>query len=267
MTSRRRPQLGEIEATSLPAAYARARDARRRRPVALDPAAAGLADDLDLGLAPGRADELCTLLRRAVLDHWVREFAAAHPAGTVVELGPGLDARAGRIGADGPQHWVDVELPEVADLRRELLPPTTHLVAGSALDEDWMELARELPGPYLVVSDHVLPLLPEQGVQRIVFTVARMLPGAVLATDVLSRSVADRLAAGPLCGLEAGWTCEDPKELEPWGLRLLEACGAGAPPAGVAARLPPATRALAAVLRATPALRGHRMARYEVVAG
>ncbi|MBP2365738.1 class I SAM-dependent methyltransferase [Pseudonocardia parietis] len=267
MTQRRRLRLGAIESTSLPAASARARDARRRRPVARDPAAAGLADDLDLGVAPGRADELCTLLRGAVLDHWVREFATANPAGTVVELGPGLDARAGRLGADGPEHWVDVELPEVADLRRELLPATTHLVAGSVLDEDWMELARELPGPYLVVSDQVLPLLPEQGVQRIVFTVARMLPGAILATDVLSRAAAGRLAAGPLSGLGTDWTCEDPRELEPWGLRLLDACEAGAPPAPVAAQLPRATRALAAVLGVAPALRGHRMARFEVLPG
>lgn len=265
MTQRRQLRLGAIESTSLQAVSARARDARRRRPVVGDPAAAGLADDLDLGDGPGRTDALCTLLRGAVLDHWVREFVAEHPSGTVVELGPGLDARAGRLGGDGPAHWVDVELPEVADLRRELLPGPAHLVAGSALDEDWMELARELPGPYLLVSDQVLSLLPEQGVQRIVFTVARTLPGAVLLTDVLSRAAADRLVAGPLRGLDVDWTCEDPHELEPWGLRLLDACGAGGPPAAVAARLPRSTRTLAAGLRAAPAVRGHRLARYEVL--
>ncbi|MBC3189663.1 class I SAM-dependent methyltransferase [Pseudonocardia sp. C8] len=267
MTQRRQPRLGTIESTSLPAASARARDSRRRRPVVGDPAAAGLADDLDLGDAPGRADTLCTLLRGAVLDEWVREFAATHPAGTVVELGPGLDARAGRLGPDGPAHWVDVELPEVADLRRELLPSTAHLVAGSALDEDWMELARELPGPYLLVSDQVLTLLPEQGVQRIVFTVARMLPGATLVTDVLSRAAADRLAAGALRGATPDWTCEHPRELEPWGLRLRDVCDTGTPPPAVATRLPRATRTLAAVLARIPALGGHRLARYEVLPG
>jgi O-methyltransferase involved in polyketide biosynthesis len=266
VTQRRQLRLGAIESTSLPAASARASDARRRRPVVGDPAAAGLADDLDLGTAPGRTDALCMMLRGAVLDHWVREFVAEHPSGTVVELGPGLDGRAGRLGAEGPAHWIDVELPEIADLRRELLPGPAHLVSGSALDEDWMELARELPGPHLVVSDQVLTLLPEQGVQRIVFTAARMLPGATLVTDVLSRAAADRLVAGPLQGLDVDWTCEDPRELEPWGLRLLEACGAGVPPAAVAARLPRTTRAMAAGLRTVPALRGHRLARYELLA-
>ncbi|WP_197519861.1 class I SAM-dependent methyltransferase [Pseudonocardia sp. HH130630-07] len=231
-----------------------------------DPVAAGLADDLDLGSTPGRTDTLCTLLRGAVLDHWVRAFVAEHPDGTVVELGPGLDDRAGRLGGTAPAHWVDVELPEIAALRRELLPGPAHLVEGSVLDEDWMELARDLPGPHLLVSDQVLTLLPEQGVQRIVFTAARMLPGAVLVTDVLSRSAADRLVAGALRDVDVDWTCEDPRELEPWGLRLTDSCGAGDPPAAVAARLPRTTRALATGLRATPALRGHRLARYELVA-
>lgn len=256
-----------MERTSLPPLQARARDARRRRPVVGDPAAAGLADGLELGTVPGRADALCTLLRGAVLDHWVREFAAAHPHGTVVELGPGLDARAGRIGDRAPAHWVDVELPEVAELRRELLPGPAHLVSGSVLDEDWLELARELPGPYLLVSDQVLALLPEQGVQRVVFTAARMLPGAVLATDLLSRAAAARLTARALQDLEIDWTCEDPLELEPWGLQLTDSCGTGDPPAAVTARLPRATRALAAALRAVPALHGHRLARYEIRPG
>lgn len=267
MTGRRQVRWGALERTSLPPLHARARDARRRRPVVGDPAAADLADGLELGDGPGRADALCTLLRGAVVDHWVREFAAAHPGGTVVELGPGLDSRAGRIGVGGPAHWVDVELPEVAQLRRELLPGPAHLVSGSALDEDWLELACSLPGPYLVVSDHVLALLPEQGVQRLVFTAARMLPGATLVTDVLSRAAAARLSGGALRGVEVDWTCEDPRELEPWGLRLTDACGAGDPPPAVAARLPRTTRALATTLRAVPALRGHRLARYEILPG
>lgn len=264
MTQRRRPRLHALEATSLPAAHARARDARRRHPVVGDHTAAVVAEDLDLGSAPGRADTLSTLLRVAVFDEWVREFARRHPGGTVVELGPGLGDRAGRLGDEGPAHWVDVELPGVAELRRELLAGPAHLVAGSALDEDWLELARDLPGPHLVVSDRVLTLLPEQGVQRIVFTAARMLPGAELVTDLLSRGAAGRLAAGPLRELEVDWTCEDPRELEPWGLRLAASCDAASPPAEVATRLPRASRALAAALRAT-ALRGERLARYEIV--
>lgn len=258
---------------------ARAHDARRRRPMLPDPLAADLVVEVD-GAGSGsprganRVDDLATVLRSAVFDHWVGQFLDAHPGGTVVELGAGLNTRAERLagsGGDRPDaSWVDVDLPAVAELRRELLPGTGgRLVAGSVLDEDWLDVARELPPPYLLVSEAVLTLLPEQGVQRIVFTVGSMLPGATLLTDTIGRTAASYLEhREPLSSgsLTFDWTCEDPAELQPWGLRLLESRGIAEVPDAVLRRLSPAARARTAVLRMAPRLRGHKLARYEVVA-
>ena len=244
-----------------------------------DPLAADLASafdtDSDAGTAPSnRFDDIATVLRGAVFDHWVREFLDAHPGGTVVELGAGLNTRAERLtGGRAGQveaNWVDVDLPAVAELRRELLPGTEgRLVAGSVLDEDWLDVARELPAPYLLVSESVLTLLPEQGVQRIVFTAGSMLSGATLLTDTIGRATASHLERSePLSSgsLTFDWTCEDPAELQPWGLRLLESRGVADMPDAVARRLSPGARARAAALRVTPRLRGHKLARYEVLA-
>lgn len=258
---------------------ARAQDARRRRPMLPDPLAAGLVVQVD---GPGgrpsrrasRVDDVATVLRGAVFDQWTREFLDAHPGGTVVELGAGLNTRAQRLaGAAGGRvdaNWVDVDLPAVADLRRELLPDTDRtLVAGSVLDEDWLDVVRELPAPYLLVSESVLTLLPEQGVQRIVFTAGSMLPGATLLTDTVGRTAAAHLERGePLssASFTFDWTCEDPAELQPWGLRLLESRGVADVPDAVLRRLSPAARARATALRMTPRLRGHHLARYEILA-
>lgn len=253
---------------------ARAHDARRRRPVVPDPLAVGLASELDAGDPPSnRFDDVATVLRGAVFDHWVREFLHAHPGGTVVELGAGLNTRAERL-ADGragrvDANWLDVDLPAVAALRRELLPGTEgRLVAGSVLDEDWLDVVRGMPAPYLLVSESVLTLLPEQGVQRIVFTIGSMLAGATLLTDTVGRTTASHLERSePLssASLTFDWTCEDPAELEPWGLRLLESRGVAEVPDAVSRRLSPAARARTAALRVTPRLRGHKLARYEVL--
>lgn len=283
--TQRRLDLGALEQTLLAPLQARAQDARRRRPTVPDPVAADVVDEIGTAdAAATRLDDLATVLRGAILDHWVREFLAAHPAGTVVELGAGLNTRAERLTAgppdaapDGPgvdctdAHWVDVDLPEVTALRRELLPGADgrRFVAGSVLDEDWLDVVRELPGPYLLVSEAVLTLLPEQGVQRIVFAVGSTLPGATLLMDTVGRAVADRLQrCEPMSSrsLSFDWTCEDPAELEPWGLRLLESRGIGELPESVQRRLPLAARARAAALRVAPQLRGHRLARYEVPA-
>lgn len=67
-----------------------------------DPVAAGVVDELGSGAGSSapRLDALATVLRGAILDHWVREFLTAHPAGTVVELGAGLNTRAERLTAE-----------------------------------------------------------------------------------------------------------------------------------------------------------------------
>ncbi|TCK20271.1 class I SAM-dependent methyltransferase [Pseudonocardia endophytica] len=252
---------------------ARAQDARRRRPVSPDPLAVGLASEFD-GVPSNRFDDIATVLRGAVFDHWVREFLDAHPGGTVVELGAGLNTRAERLAGRGGGRvdatWVDVDLPAVAELRRELLPGTERrLVAGSVLDEDWLDVAREMPAPYLLVSESVLTLLPEQGVQRIVFTAGSILPGATLLTDTIGRTTASYLERSePLSSgsLTFDWTCEDPAELQPWGLRLLESRNVAAVPDAVSRALSPAARARATALRMTSRLRGHNLARYELLA-
>jgi O-methyltransferase involved in polyketide biosynthesis len=41
---------------------------------------------------------LVIILRTAIFDMWVRSFVAAHPNGTVVEIGTGLNTRFERAG-------------------------------------------------------------------------------------------------------------------------------------------------------------------------
>lgn len=250
---------------------ARAHDAGRRRPMLPDPLVADIASAFGADGPPSnRFDDIATVLRGAVFDHWVQEFLDAHPGGTVVELGAGLNTRAERLAGRVDANWVDVDLPAVAELRRDLLPGAgRRLVAGSVLDEDWLDVARELPAPYLLVSESVFTLLPEQGVQRIVFTAGSMLSDATLLTDTVGRTTASYLErTEPLASgsLTFDWTCEDPAELQPWGLRLLESRGVADVPDAVARRLSTGARARAAALRMTPRLRGHKLARYEVLA-
>jgi hypothetical protein len=96
-----------------------------------------------------------------------------------------------------------------------------------------------------------------------------MLAGATLLTDTIGRTTASHLERSePLQSgsLTFDWTCEDPAELQPWGLRLLESRGVADVPDAVSRRLSPAARAQAAAFRMTPRSRGHKLARYEVLA-
>jgi O-methyltransferase involved in polyketide biosynthesis len=263
-------ELEAVQRTLLTPLRARARDASRRRPLLADRRASELV--AALGLTAGGS--LVSVLRAAVIDQWVGDFLAAHRGGTVIELGCGLGTRSERLGGSAAgerAHWLDIDLPEVAGLRRDLLPDagSRTTFAGSVLDEDWLDVARRHPGPYLLVSESVLVHLPEQGVQRLVDMIGRVLPGAMLVTDTVGRAAAERLESsaplGPL-GLTFDWTCEDPVELEPWGLRLQESRRTGELPPATARRAGFGHRAGALSARLTRAERAHRLARYEVLA-
>ncbi|WP_200348746.1 class I SAM-dependent methyltransferase [Halochromatium glycolicum] len=65
---------------------------------------------------------------------------AAHPGGTVVELGCGLETQFQRID-DGRVHWLCVDVPQAIAVRERFLPPSERCrhLAMSALDPAWTD--------------------------------------------------------------------------------------------------------------------------------
>jgi O-methyltransferase involved in polyketide biosynthesis len=79
-----------------------------------------------------------------------------------VEIGAGLNTRFERVG-NGQAHWIDVDLPDVIELRRRFFADTgrRRMVAASVLDKAWLHDVRQSPGPYFFVAEAVLAYLPE----------------------------------------------------------------------------------------------------------
>ena len=105
-------------------------------------------------------------LRTAIIDFWVRSFLAAHPAGTVVEIGTGLNTRFERVD-NGQVHWFDLDLPDTIDLRRNFLrrhrsaPDDSRLRPGRGLA---VGRGAAAGGGTFFVADGVLVYLPEDQV-------------------------------------------------------------------------------------------------------
>lgn len=78
-------------------------------------------------------------MRAALYDGYVRDFAAQHPDGLVLQLGVGLDSRVKRVPCQNP--WYDLDFPDVIDLRRTYFPEDGryHLIAAPALPADWLD--------------------------------------------------------------------------------------------------------------------------------
>ncbi len=123
----------------------RAAEARRPDAVLADPVGVELADRLGPRLEQrfGAAHPLLAqaqALRALGFDREVQRFLASNPAGTVVALGEGLETQFWRVD-NGRVRWLSVDLAEGTAARAALLPSPDRLrsVAGSALDERWMD--------------------------------------------------------------------------------------------------------------------------------
>ena len=244
MEDKHQVRLGTVQETLFIPLAARARQTRRKHPVLRDPKAVEMVQSIDYDAAKygGRAGGSVTVLRTAIMDFWVRSFLAAHPAGTVVEIGTGLNTRFERVD-NGQVHWFDLDLPDTIELRRAFFEDTSRrqMVAASVLEEDWLPPVAQSPGPYFFVADGVLAyLLPEQ-VSQTLTRIAAQFPGALIALDTYPKQTFDRqhkLAARKGMDARWAWACDDPRSLERFGLEVRQTASITRPPRAMRSQLP-----------------------------
>ena len=116
--------LDKSKETWLATLYGKALDAGAERPILGDRLAAEAVAriDADFGaLALPNGGDITLPMRALHFDRWTRDFLARHPSSTVLHLGCGLDTRVFRIDPGPEVRWIDVDLPEVIELRERLL--------------------------------------------------------------------------------------------------------------------------------------------------
>jgi O-methyltransferase involved in polyketide biosynthesis len=187
-------------------------------------------------------------MRTAIIDFWVRRFLAAHPAATVAEVGTGLNTRFERVD-NGQAYWLDLDLPDTIELRRNFFADTARrrMVAASVLDEDWLAAVAQSPGPYFFVAEGVLVYLPQDRVMATLARIAARFPGALLAMDTYpARSLEQqhKLAARKGIGARWAWACDDPRAFERSGLEVVRTATITRPPRDMRAQLPARYRCL-----------------------
>ncbi|KAI3336325.1 S-adenosyl-L-methionine-dependent methyltransferase [Xylariaceae sp. AK1471] len=183
-------KLSPVEETMILTLWSRARDAASPNPVLGDVHAQKILDRVDADsfsptLFPkdSRYHNYITV-RAKQLDEWCKNFLKAHKneAVTVLHLACGLDLRAMRLrkycGVD--VHWIDLDKPEVVNLRRRLIQDPIPgsgtregerdggwnytLIGASVSDglETWSEEIIPHDRPLLVIAEGLFPYLTEQ---------------------------------------------------------------------------------------------------------
>ncbi len=214
--------LTGISQTLLVPLWARAVETGRADGIIRDPHAVRILQELafDFGrFDRGWQSQLGMSVRTWLLDREVSLYLARHPAGTVVLLGCGLDARALRLD-NGTARWIELDLPEVMTLRERLLPPSARRrsIAASVLDTAWLDAVPADPPP-LFVAEGLSMYIPEADLRALLSQIAERFPGSTMLIEALSRRKAGmttrhdlvaKLGARFVFGIDSG------REFEAW---------------------------------------------------
>ena len=177
--------------TMLATLYAKALDADFEKPILGDRWAKEIVERIDYDwkktTITARTSPSVTT-RSAHFDDWARQFLAVHPEAIVLHLGCGLDTRYFRLNPGPGVEWYDVDYPDVAELRKQLLPEREHchVVAASVTDPAWLA---DVPAdrPTLMIGEGLTMYLTEQDGVALLRRVVEHAPSGELQFDAFSR--------------------------------------------------------------------------------
>jgi O-methyltransferase involved in polyketide biosynthesis len=136
--------LGGIPQTSLGMLYVRAKISKEHSSLFNDVKGVELVEQIDYDFSTVKeiADYVlfATVARAIQFDDKVKAYIKEHPHASIVNLGAGFDTGFYRVD-NGTIHWYDLDLPEVIEVRKQLLPETDRMtyIAKSFLDPIWCQ--------------------------------------------------------------------------------------------------------------------------------
>ncbi len=160
----------QIPAPMLHALYARARESKREGGYLYDAKAIEIVERLDYDFEAEAGDIVMgngAIARTILLDKMVKEYVEAHPDARIVNIACGMDTRFYRVD-NGVIQWYDLDLPEVAEVRRRLFGEQERvaMISKSVTEETWTEDV-ESKGPVLFIVEELSMYLDKERVEKI----------------------------------------------------------------------------------------------------
>jgi O-methyltransferase involved in polyketide biosynthesis len=224
-------ELHGVARTLLVPLACRALESIRQDAIVHDPRAvevyAALGGNPGFLMGMGKADMFVTAMRVRQFDRFARGFLERHPDGLIVDIGCGLDTRFDRLD-DGRVHWLGVDLPEVIELRRKLLPDADRCatIPQSMLETSWLQEVVRLRKPVIFLAEGVFPYFRPEAVKPLVREMAARFPQGELVFDAaapfISRHHNRTSSVLKRSGTRILWDARVPDDIEGWGMQLLD---------------------------------------------
>ncbi len=186
--------FGAVGETLVLPLWARARDAEMNDPVLNDTHAREIVAKIDYDFSKIETTylknhQLVWIIRAYQFEKCVREFINHDKNAVIINIGAGLDTTFKRVD-NGSVLWINIELPDVAELRQMLIPDSLRekTIAKSALDFTWMDdIAPLIMGrPLLFMAAGVLCYFEPNDVKTLFQKLAGAYPSAHVLFDAMS---------------------------------------------------------------------------------
>lgn len=125
-------------------------------------------------------------LRAKWIDDETLKFVNKHQSCQVIQLGAGIDDRFRRISMPkGIAHWYDLDLKEVAEMRRAVIPEVdrNEILSMDMLDPLWMKRLKANNLPTLIIIEGVLMYFEEVQIEQLFCDIGTHLDEATVLFD------------------------------------------------------------------------------------
>ena len=129
----------------------------------------------------------CCLRAKWIDDETLKYVAANNPC-QVIQLGAGLDDRFRRIGMPANvEHWYDLDLQEVAEMRKEVIPEVerNEIISMDMFDTGWMKRMKANHLPTLIIIEGVLMFIPGEKIKYLLRSIYENLGNVTVLFDAV----------------------------------------------------------------------------------
>jgi len=197
-------EISHVSDTALMTAACRAIETERPDGLVRDPFASRLAGARGMAIARSlpQIEIMCfgVGIRSRFLDELVFDAIGDGKAGTVLNLGAGLDTRPWRLDLPRDLRWIEVDLPAISDYKRSILEGETpkckleRLTADLTNPEQRAAALRAAgPDPALLITEGLLSYLPAASVEALAAEPVRVGGVRYWLLDIATREVSLRV--------------------------------------------------------------------------
>lgn len=194
MTAKNKFELKEVPETLLLPLWGRAFESQKENPFVFDAKAIEIVSKIDYDFSVfeeklGEYHALSWSIKTKTIDEAIEDFINRYPKATVVHMGCGLDTTFDRVD-NGEIMWYDLDLPDVIDFRKKIVPETERrkYISKSIFDYSWFdEIHFSKENNILFMAAGVLIYFEEEELKPLFCKLADSFPGGEMFFDTVSQ--------------------------------------------------------------------------------